>query len=92
MINGQFTKSNFVCKLAKLGKLKKRRLKTENILMILKTTIALFKKIELMKKVYSEYVNCLIGEIRCSTKATIFFYQVLAESRYYATGSPQRLS
>lgn len=47
-------------------------------------------------KLYSEYVNCLIGEVSYKTedkkKSTLLFCQVLTASLYYATCSlPQRI-
>lgn len=36
--------------------------------MILKTTIASFQDIVLTKKIHSEYVTCLIGDVICKTK------------------------
>lgn len=52
-----------VCKFAKHEKLKRRRLMTKKKhSVILKTAIALFQDIDLMKKLYSQY-EC-IGEVR----------------------------
>lgn len=60
-----------VCKFAKHEKLKRRRLMTKKKKhsVILKTAIALFQDIDLMKKLYSQY-EC-IGEVRCRTKDSL---------------------
>lgn len=58
-----------VCKFAKHEKLKRRRLMTKKPSVILKTAIALFQDIDLMKKLYSQYDR--IGEVRCRTKDSL---------------------
>lgn len=67
----QYTKSNNILKTAKLEKIKKERLKLEN--QFQKTTIASFQDIDLMNKLYLEYVICLIVEVRCKTKDKLKF-------------------
>lgn len=51
---------------------------------MLQTRVASVKYIDLMDKLFSEYVKCFIGEVKCRTnhkkKFTILFYQVLTGS------------
>lgn len=58
---------------------------------MLQTKVDSVKYIDLMDKLFSEYVKCIIDEVKCRTnhkkKFTILFYHVQTASRYYATGS-----
>lgn len=59
-----------------------KSLKTEIPSLILKIS-----KYRHNEKLYSEYLNCRNGEVRCRCRTICYYNQVITASRYCATGS-----